>query len=186
MTDKEMRDEEIFKLVKNLEPYFFGYTAKENRLKNDNGLEFLFQDIWGKTTVSGLGGKSCHSIGCSFTKPLEKIAKDIKRRLLPKYRDDFFEYKREQNQLREKEVFDRKKLEALAQASGGKVGNQYSYSLRTEKYATFKNGSVSQTYDEKYKIKVEAGFGEALRIVSFLKEMEVKNGKTNNREGERS
>ncbi len=81
MTDKEMTKEEIFKIVKNLEPYFFGYTAKENRLKNDSGLEFLFQDIWGKTTVSGLGGKNYHKIGCSFTKPLDKIAKDIKRPL---------------------------------------------------------------------------------------------------------
>ncbi len=171
MTDKEMKDEEIFKLVKNLEPYFFGYTAKENRLKNDSGLEFLFQDIWGKTTVSGLGGKNYHKIGCSFTKPLDRIAKDIKRRLLPKYRDDFFENKKEQNQLREKEVFNRKKLEALAQASGGKVKNQYSSYWRTDKYATFKDGSVAQSYDGKYKIKVETDFGKALKVVSFLKEM---------------
>ncbi len=89
-----MEENQINKLVKSLESHFFGYTAKENKLKNDSGLEFLFQDIWGKTTVSGLGGKSCHSIGCSFTKPLDKIARDIKRRLLPAYRDDFFEYKK--------------------------------------------------------------------------------------------
>ncbi len=166
-----MEDNQINKLVKDLEPYFFGYTAKENRLKNDSGLEFLFQDIWGKTTVSGLGGKNYHKIGCSFTKPLEKIAKDIQRRLLPKYRDDFFENKKEQNQLREKETFNRKKLEALAQASGGKVKTQYSSYWRTDKYATFKDGSVAQSYDGKYKIKVEADFGKALKIVSFLKEM---------------
>ena len=174
MTDKEMKDEEIFKLVKNLEPYFFGYTAKENRLKNDSGLEFLFQDIWGKTTVSGLGGKDCHGIGCSFTKPLGKIAKDIKRRLLPKYRDDFFEYKKEQKELKEKEAFDRKKLAALAQASGGRIKNQYSSYWSTNKYVTFKNGSIAQTYDGKYRVKIEADFGEALKIVSFLKEMNKK------------
>ena len=115
-----MEDKQIFELVKNLEPYFFGYTAKENKLKNDSGLEFLFQDIWGKTTVSGLGGKNYHKIGCSFTKPLDKIAKDIKRRLLPNYRDEFFKNKREQKELKEKEAFDRKKLAALAQASGGR------------------------------------------------------------------
>ena len=98
MTDKEIKDKEIFKLVKNLEPYFFGYMAEEKTLKNDSGLEFFFHCSWnGKTMVDGLGGKNCHSIGCSFTKPLEKIAKDIKRRLLPAYRDDFFENKREQN-----------------------------------------------------------------------------------------
>ena len=171
MTDKEMRDEEIFKLVKNLEPYFFGYRAKENRLKNDSGLEFLFQDIWGKTTVVGLGGKSSHSIGCSFKKPLEKIARDIKRRLLPSYRDDFFENKREQREIREKEAFDRKKLAALAQVSGGKVKTQYSSYWRTDKYVTFKNGSIAQNYSGNYKIKIEADFGEALKIVSFLREM---------------
>ena len=145
MTEKEMRDEEIFKLVKNLEPYFFGYTAKENRLKNDSGLEFLFQDIWGKTTVVGLGAKSRHSIGCSFTKPLEKISKDIKRRLLPKYRDDFFENKKEQRELEEKEAFDRKKLAALAQSCGGRIKNQYSSFWRTDKYVSFKDGSIAQT-----------------------------------------
>ena len=138
MENKEMTKEEIFKIVKNLEPYFFGYKAKENKLKNKSGLEFLFQDIWGKTTVVGLGAKSCHSIGCSFRKPLEKIARDIKRRLLPKYRDDFFENKREQKELKEKEAFDRKKLAALAQASGGRIKSQYSSFWRTDKYATFK------------------------------------------------
>ena len=164
-----MEDNEINKLVKNLEPYFFGYTARENRLKNDSGLEFLFQDIWGKTTVSGLGGKSYHSIGCSFTKPLEKIAKDIKRRLLPKYRDNFFENKREQKELKDKETFDRKKLAALAQTSGGKIRVQYANHWGKDKYVNFKWGSISQTYDGKYKIKIEAGFGKALKIVSFLK-----------------
>ncbi len=97
-----MEDDQINELVKKLEPYFFGYTAKENKLKNDSGLEFLFQDIWGKATVSGLGGKSCHSIGCSFTKPLEKIAKDVKRRLLPAYRDDFLNIKKNRTNSRKK------------------------------------------------------------------------------------
>ncbi len=167
-----MEDNQINKFVKNLESHFFGYTAKENKLKNDSGLEFIFQCSWnGKTTVSGLGGKSCHSIGCSFTKPLEKIARDVKCRLLPIYRNDFFEYKKEQNQLKEKEIFDRKKLAALAQTSGGKIRTQYANHWGKDKYVLFKNGSIEQTYSGKYKIKVEAGFGEALRIVSFLKEI---------------
>ncbi len=97
-----MEDGQINELVKNLELHFFGYTAKKNRLKNDSGLEFLFQDIWGKTTISGLGGKECHSIGCSFTKPLEKIAKDIKRRRLPAYRDDFLNTRKSRTNLRKK------------------------------------------------------------------------------------
>ena len=69
-----MENDQINKLVKNIEPYFFGYTAKENKLKNDSGLELLFQHTWnGKTKVVGLGGKSSHSIGCSFTKPLGNL-----------------------------------------------------------------------------------------------------------------
>ncbi len=176
-----MEDKQINKLVKELEPYFFGYTAKENKLKNDNGLEFLFYCSWnGKTTVSGLGGKDCHSIGCSFTKPLEKIAKDIKRRLLSAYRDDFFEYKKEQNQLKEKEAFDRKKLAALAQVSGGKIRTQYANHWGKDKYVNFKQGSISQGYDGKYKIKVEADFGEALKIVSVLREIMNQTGNKKN------
>ncbi len=83
----------------------------------------------------------------------------------------FFEYKKEQNHLKEKEAFDRKKLAALAQVSGGKIMNQYSSFWKTDKYVNFKQGSISQGYDGKYKIKVEADFGEALKIVSFLREM---------------
>ncbi len=59
----------------------------------------------------------------------------------------------------------------MAQASGGRIKNQYSSYWKTDKYVDFKNGSVSQTYGRKYKIKVEAGFGEALKIVSFLTEL---------------
>ncbi len=59
----------------------------------------------------------------------------------------------------------------MAQASGGRIKNQYSSYWKTDKYVDFKNGSISQTYGGKYKIKVEACFGEALKIVSSLREM---------------
>ncbi len=73
--------------------------------------------------------------------------------------------------MREKEVFERKKLEAIAQASGGKMGDRYSSSWGTEKYVEFENGSIAQHYDGKYKVRFQASFGETLKIVSFLMEM---------------
>lgn len=85
-----MNKEDIQSLVKNLEPYFFGYTANDCSLTNELGLELRFYSSWSdKTQVSGIGAKHSHSIGCSFTKPLERIAKDVKRRLIPECREDF-------------------------------------------------------------------------------------------------
>lgn len=79
-----MEKTNIQNLVKELEPYLFGYTANDCSLINDSGLELLFNSSWNnKTTVSGLRVKHSHSIGCSFTKSLDKIAKDIKNRLIP-------------------------------------------------------------------------------------------------------
>ena len=98
-----MKAQEIEILVKNLEPYFHGFSAKENILTNSLGLKLSFQVSWNnKTKVVGIGGKYNHSIGCSFTKPIEKIANDIKRRLLPGYREDYINYKKEQREQEER------------------------------------------------------------------------------------
>lgn len=91
-----MTNDKINELVKKLEPLFLGYTAYENRLKNENGMEIVFRSDWNnKTKVSGLHCKHNHSIGCSFEKSPEKIFKDIRSRLMPDYHADFFETKRE-------------------------------------------------------------------------------------------
>ncbi len=134
----------------------------------------MFQHLWnGKTTVSGLGGKGYHSIGCSFTKPLKKIAEDVKRRLLPAYRGDYFEYQREKNRIREKKASDMQKLEALTEASGGDLRDKYGSSQEPyNKRIDLEYESISQTYGDKYKLKIEASFGEALKIISFLREMD--------------
>ena len=165
-----MEKNKIHELVKNLEPYFFGYVADKDRLKNDMGLELLFQSSWnGKTRVIGLGGKTPHSIGCSFTKPLGRMASDVMRRLLPSYRDDFLEYKRELQQLKEKEAFERKKLAALAQVLGGKVTDHPNYG-KQEKCVKFTHGFIFQNYDDNYKIKIQVDFGKALKVLPVLKE----------------
>ena len=64
-----MKDEKIIQLVKNLEPFFIGYKAEADRLKNSNGMELLFSISWNdKPTVRGLHANRSHSIGCSLTK----------------------------------------------------------------------------------------------------------------------
>ena len=91
-----MASNQINELVKKLEPLFIGYTAKENRPINSNGMELAFRMNWNnKTTVSGLHASRTHSIGCSFEKPIEKIFKDIRRRLMTGYHTNFFETKRQ-------------------------------------------------------------------------------------------
>lgn len=98
-----MKNSDIENLVKKLETYFFGYRAQERTLVNDNGMTLSFYSSWNnKTTVSGLGGYHSHTIGCSFSKPLEKIAKDINRRIIPKYKDDFFKKKKDRIETKER------------------------------------------------------------------------------------
>ena len=41
-----MVKEQIKSLVKKIEPYFLGYLAHGDRLKNDIGMEILFQENW--------------------------------------------------------------------------------------------------------------------------------------------
>ncbi len=85
-----MTSDQINDLVNKLEPLFIGYTAKENRLVNSNGMVLVFRICWNnRTTVSGLHASRTHSIGCSFEKPLDKIFKDIRRRLMTDYHVDF-------------------------------------------------------------------------------------------------
>ena len=115
-----MTTEKIIELVKKIEPYFIGYTAEENRLKNSNGMELVFRTDWkDKTTVSGLHARRRHSIGCSFEKPVEKIFKDIRRRLMSDYYADFFENKREKIERTEAEEQEKLKLKALASVIDG-------------------------------------------------------------------
>ena len=165
-----MENAEIHKLVKNLENYFFGYVAKQNYLESTSGLKILFRSSWnGKTTIIGLGARRNHSIGCSFTKPLDKIAKDIKKRLMPDYRDDFFEKLRDENIRQEKEQSELMKLKAIAQVSCGIVEDQKFYSRGSgTKYVRSDYANISQTYSGDYELTIRANFGEALKILNFL------------------
>lgn len=123
-----MTDEKIHELVKKLETYFIGYKANEKTLKNSNGMELWFRSDWkGKTIVSGLHAKSRHSIGCSFEKPIEKIAKDIRKRLMPEYFDDFFTTKKEKIEQTEMMENDSLKLKAVASVIGGEISRNYGH-----------------------------------------------------------
>lgn len=41
-----MKTEQLNEFVKKIEPFFLGYTAEENRLKNSNGMELIFRIDW--------------------------------------------------------------------------------------------------------------------------------------------
>ena len=166
-----MDKEQIKSLVKKLEPHFLGYQAHDNRLKNDIDMEIIFQENWrGQTKVSIAGTfLSCYQeIGCSFEKPISKIVADIKRRLLPKYYENFLSYQKEERELEQREKEKKQRLEALAQISGGKVSDIYDNG--SKKGVFLKNFEISPSYGDSYKISIRASFGEALKIAEYLKE----------------
>lgn len=137
-----------------------------------SGLKLLFSSSWNnKTTVSGIGGKHSHSIGCSFNKSLDKIAKDIKNRLIAEYRDDFISYKKEKIEREKYQMDELLKLEALAQTCSGELKDAYwnSRSPRN-KYVDSGNVSIKQNYSNNYEFSIELDFGESLKLITFLKE----------------
>jgi len=167
-----MEKTNIQNLVKKLEPYFFGYTANDCSLVNESGLQLLFSSSWNsKTTVSGIGGKHSHSIGCSFNKSLDKIAKDIKNRLIPEYRDDFISYKKEKIESEKYEMDELLKLEALAQTCSGELKDTYwnSRSPRN-KYVGTKNVEIKQNYSGNYNFSIDLNFGDSLKLIDFLRD----------------
>jgi hypothetical protein len=175
-----MTHEEIHKLVKNLEPLFIGYTANEDCLKNENGMVLRFRSDWhNKTTVSGLHAKKCHSIGCSFNKPLGKIFKDIRRRLMPDYHADFFENKREKNERAEIDEENLLKLKALASVIEGGIGTHYGYGNSLDnKFVDAENVSIYQTYSRGYEFKINLNYIEAMKLAQYLKEASLINKKS--------
>ena len=170
-----MTNDKINELVKKLEPLFLGYTANENRLKNENGMELVFRMDWNnKTKVSGLHAKHNHSIGCSFEKPIEKIFKDIRSRLMPEYHKDFFETKREKIERQEADEADLQKLKALASVIGGEVCNHYGYRNAVgSEYASTENISIYQTYHGHYEFKINLSYIDAMKMAQNLKNLFV-------------
>lgn len=169
---KFMTSEQIEILVKKLEPFFIGYTAFENRLKNSNGMELVFKEDWkGQTIVIGLHAKSGHSIGCSFSKPLEKIFKDIRRRLMPNYHSDFFETKKEKVEQAEFEAAEKLKLKALASVIEGEICRDYGhrYSGNSE-YVRANNVAIYQTYNGRYEVQLNLSYFDAMKMAKFLKD----------------
>lgn len=167
-----MTNEKIHQLVKNLEPLFLGFTAHEDRLKNSNGMELRFHSDWsGKTTVSGLHANHRHSIGCSFEKPIEKIFKDIRRRLMPGYHADFFETKRGKLERAEAEEAAKLKLKALASVIGGNIEHRYGHrSSCGNEYVSAENVSIYPTYRGLYEFNLELGYAEAMKLAEILRD----------------
>lgn len=167
-----MTNEKICELVKRLEPLLIGYCAFDNRLKNSNGMELVFRINWkNQTRVAGLHATNHHSIGCSFDKPIEKIAKDIRRRLIPKYYDDFFKTKRENAERAEFEEAERLRLKALAFAINGQICRNYEnvYPGNSE-YIKTNNASIYQTYNNRYEIRLNLDFSDTIKMAEFLKD----------------
>jgi hypothetical protein len=170
-----MTNDKINELVKRLEPLFLGYTAYENRLKNENGMEIVFRSDWNnKTKVSGLHAKHCHSIGCSFEKSPEKIFKDIRSRLMPEYHRDFFETKREKIERLEADEADSQKLKALASVIGGEICSHHGYRNAVGcDYVSTENTSIYQTYHGHYEFKISLSYIDAMTLVQNLKKLFV-------------
>lgn len=166
-----MTTEEIKELVKKLEPLFIGFKADERSLKNDNGMELLFRADWkGKTTVSGLHAKHNHSIGCSFTKTLEKIFKDIRQRLMNDYYKDFFEAKKERIERQEHDENELLKLKALASVLGGELSKHYGYrGVSGNEYVETENVSIYPTYNNNFEFKINLNYINAMKLAQILK-----------------
>lgn len=167
-----MDKEKINEFVKKIEPYFLGYTAHENCLKNSNGMELVFRCDWkNKTTVSGLHAKHRHSIGCSFEKPVEKIFKDIRRRLMPDYHADFFKTKKDKIESAEAEELEKQKLRALASVVGGEISCNYGHKhAGSTEYVSANNFSIYQSYNGRYDFHLELSYIDTMKIVQLLKE----------------
>lgn len=163
-----MEKEQIKILVKSLEKYFFGYKATETSLKNDSGLELYFFEDWNKKTkIRGIGGGHRHEIGCSFVKYQEKIVKDIRRRLLPAYRDDFFQAKKDQKKRKEQEEKRRLMLEAIALECSGEIRENHGYGR--ERLVSAENLTVKEYYNGNYKLSLELPFSDVIKLLKELK-----------------
>lgn len=169
-----MKDEKIIELVKRLEPFFIGYKAEEDRLKNSNGMELRFSISWhNKPTVSGLHASRSHSIGCSFEKSCDKIFKDIRKRLMPDYHDDFFKHKRAKQEREEAAHEKAEKLRALASVSDGEVCKNYGYSYNSGSFVSAQNLSVHEDYNGYYNVSIKLRYMDAMKLVKHLKDSQL-------------
>ncbi len=168
-----MTTEQIHALVKKLEPLFIGYSAVENRLRNSNGMELAFKIDWkNQTRVLGLHASKTHSIGCSFEKPVEKIFKDIRRRLLAEYHADFFETKREEIKRSEADEEEKLKMRALASVVNGEIERNYGHRFSgTSEYVNAKNISIYRTYSGRHEFHINLSYFDSMRLAKILHEL---------------
>lgn len=166
-----MTSEKLYEVVRKLEPFFMGYKAHDNMLKNENGMTLVFRISWNnKTTVSGLYAKHNHTIGCSLEKSPEMIFKDIRKRLMPEYHKDFFETKRETIERQEAEEEDLLKLKALASVVGGELSHHYGYrGVAGNEYVSAESVSIYPSYSGHYKFEIELNYIDAMRLAHILK-----------------
>lgn len=167
-----MEDKKIYEVVKSVSKYMIGFKPEEKYLVNDNGMKFHFYSSWNnKTTISGVGARHSHSIGCSFKKDPEKIAKDIYRRLYDDYRDDFLTNKREEEGREKKINDDMEKLDAICSViEGATVRENFGNYKKYNRHVCNKQIEISQDYQDNYDFKINLSFSETLKAVSLLKE----------------
>lgn len=165
-----MTDEQISQVVKSLEPLFLGYKATKNSLKNSNGMELFFRSSWNdKTTVSGLHAGRSHSIGCSFKKSPDKIFKDIRKRLMPRYYEDFFKYKKEEQEREEIKNAKAEKMRAISSVIDGEIRKNYGYSYNSGNFVSAQNLSIYETYSGHYEVTIQLDFMTAMKLAQYLK-----------------
>jgi len=167
-----MEDKKIYEVVKSVSKYMIGFKPEEKYLVNDNGMQLHFYSSWNnKTTISGVGARHSHSIGCSFEKDPERIANDIYRRLYDAYRDDFLNNKKE-IEGREKNINDdMQKLDAICSViDGAAVHENYGNYKKYNRHVRNKQIEVSQDYKDNYDLKINLNFSETLKVVNLLKE----------------
>ena len=158
-----MTREEVSEVVSTVAPYLYGFKAKEQCLVHDFGYKLLFYDGWNKSEIVGKDCRRNHRIGCSFKKHPKKIAADIKRRLLPGYREDFLKFKHEKQKDEEKRAQEAQMLKALAYELGGEIINNY-----LGEHVSAKNVKITQAYDGQYKIEALFDFSDALKVSQFM------------------
>ena len=174
-----MEREDVPKLVAEVSKYFPTYrpTKDGNMLECDLGLTLFFRPGFqsDKGTICGLNAYGNHEIGCTFTKDPKKIAQDIKKRLLPKYRESFLKRKKADLKHDEKKEKIDQELKMFASLTGGKVVESYG---DTDKKVEKANVEINNYYGKDFYVaKIVLTTSKMMKLAKFLKENDLINEK---------
>lgn len=165
---------EICKVVAQVAPLLYGFKAKRNYLIHETGFLLEFSsNYWGETKVNALFDKyDLHSsIGCSFAKGANRIAADIKRRLLPKYKTKFIEKRNSKLQVEENGA-DLLKIQAVAHACKGWIRRDDCQRRKSvgdwDKYICSRHMSIRMD-GRHFDVELCLGFSETLQLIEYLK-----------------